>query len=170
MVASTLPEVKLSLDMQECVDHALQDAVETFPQDHAKLAKAYDLVLNDAVIDFRAVTPGHWEVGSGTTKGLAYQVWVWSKKDQTCSCPDYQTHYYVTHPYYCKHIWAVFLLIKAQKLLHAPRKRHGYHLVSGDEGHVRELAEGRVEFFPGGHKYSFVCQAAEVQLGPYLPR
>ena len=46
--------------------------------------------------------------------------------------------------------------------------RHAYHMVSGEEGHARLLSGGRVEFAPGGHKFSFVCAQAEVCLGPVV--
>lgn len=146
------------------LEAAARRATATHPTSAARIAKGLALVQADAVQDRTLVRPRWFRVRSSTDPQTEYDVI--SNGTTTCTCVDAQRHQDdVT--FLCKHAWAVLLVRAARRDSHDPRLRHAYHW-RGEEGFCRYLHDGRAVFYPGGHKYSFVCQRDELVIGPFL--
>jgi SWIM zinc finger len=162
----TLQESVATVNFHTALLAASERAQAAHPGAGVRIAKGLALVLDDAVTDWTRMTPSLYTVKSAVDPLTVYRVV--SNGTTTCTCPDYASHGIAGH-YVCKHGYSVLLLRAARRdMAHATRLRHGYHLVSGEEGHVRHISNGRVEFYPGGHKFSFVCMRDEVCLGPFI--
>lgn len=145
---------------------AVTRAKAAFPAATVRIEKGLSLVLADAVTDLTRMIPHTYTVASQTDPRQHYDVV--SNGSTVCQCPDYARHATPEGGYLCKHGFAVLLVRAARRDALKPRLRHAYHMASGDEGHCRVLAGGRVVFHPGGHKYSVVCMRDEVCIGPLV--
>jgi len=160
-VAQTQTTNQLHPAMLPALTAAVQRAKAAFPAETTKIERGLSLVLQDAVSDTTLLAPHTYTVRSQGQPWRQYTVV--SNGTTTCTCPDFERHQAL-----CKHGFAVLLVRSARRAALQPRLRHAYHLVSGEEGHCRVLAGGRVVFFPGGHTYAFVCTQDEVCIGPHV--
>jgi SWIM zinc finger len=163
-IAQTTPPWN-TIELDRALDAVAARALTTFPEQRARIERATDLVRADAVTDLTHVTPCTWSVTSAANPTQTYTVV--SRQTTTCTCPNYAAYGFLPG-YACKHGWAVLLVRALRREANKPRLRHAYHMASGEEGHVRLLGQGRAEFFPGGRKYSFVCQRDELCIGPHI--
>jgi hypothetical protein len=154
-----------TIEFDRALEAVAAQALAKFPEQKARIARATDLVRADAVTDLTHVTPRTWTVTSAQDPTQTYTVQ--SAQETSCSCPNYAAYGFLPG-YACKHGWAVLLVRALRREANQPRLRHAYHMQSGEEGHVRLLGAGRAEFFPGGRKYSFVCQRDELCIGPHV--
>lgn len=141
-------------------------ATTAHPAHAGRIAKGLALVQADAVEDRTRLRPRWFRVRSSRDPQTTYDVI--SNGTTTCTCVDYQRHATETLAYLCKHGWAVLLVRAARRDSQDPRLRRAYHMVRGEEGHCRYLHDGRAVFFPGGHKYSLVCQRNELYIGDFI--
>ena len=163
---STVAESTRTVEFDAALLTATKRAKLAHPTQACRIEKGLALVFDDAATDMQMVKPRWFTVRSAADPTTLYDVF--SNGETVCSCPDYQAHGMAGNQYVCKHGWAVLLVRAARREVRSPRLRHAYHMASGEEGHCRHLSDGRVAFYPGGHKYNFVCMREEVCIGPYV--
>src|SRR5262245_20176900 len=135
-----------TINFNDALVAAADRAQAKYPADTARILRGLSLVEADAVTDCTRLRAGAYTVRSAREGGQHYNVW---GGGTACSCPDWEQHGH-EDGFYCKHGWAVLLVRAARRDMASPRLRHAYHLVSGEEGHARYLADGRAYFAPGG--------------------
>lgn len=157
---ATIHESVSTVNFDAALLAAAARAKAAYPAERCRIERGVGIVLSHGV---DILPTGIALVQSQSQPGVQYTV------NGRCGCPDEQR----APGGRCKHMWAKALAKRAHEACAHPgvpitTLRHGYHMASGEEGHARILSDGRVAFYPGGHKYSFVCVADEVCLGPPL--
>lgn len=149
---------------------ATDAALAAYPQAETHIRKGLALVQANAITDCCRLERGWWTVRSAQRPDALYNVRLVNGA-RTCTCADYACRG-GADGLLCKHLWAVLLVRKARTGYTAPvRRRHAYHLITGEEGHARLSHDGqRAQFWAGGGRRSVWMDAADLQIGPWLAR
>jgi hypothetical protein len=160
---TTIHAATATVQFDVALTAAARRATTAHPHAATRIAKGLALVEADAVTDMRRIRPDWFTVRSASNPATVYDVY--SRGHTVCTCPDYGRHAIDNTDYLCKHGWAVLLVRSLQRTVGHTRIVHAHHWYYG-EGHARRLVGNRAVFQPGGHVRRFLCDLADLSLGP----